>query len=127
MHQGFSSQNNLPPKYEWRAPLRSTRGSKTNAIIGRRVDSFNSLGIAADSSFMHRHARRWCSILHDPPQTSRQDHKAAEISGIHVAEEEEAGLVVMASRGLSEWKALLLGSVSDHVLHHAHCSVLIVR
>ena len=52
-------------------------------------------------------------------------HPAEQI--IRVAEEEEADLIVMGSRGLSEWKALLLGSVSDHVLHHAHCSVLIVR
>lgn len=52
-------------------------------------------------------------------------HPAEQI--IRVAQEEQADLIVMGSRGLSEWKALLLGSVSDHVLHHAHCSVLIVR
>jgi nucleotide-binding universal stress UspA family protein len=52
-------------------------------------------------------------------------HAAEQI--IRAAEEEEADLIVIGSRGLSEWKALLLGSVSDHVLHHAHCSVLIVR
>ena len=52
-------------------------------------------------------------------------HPAALI--VKVAEREEADLIVMGSRGLSEWKALLLGSVSDHVTHHAPCSVLIVR
>jgi nucleotide-binding universal stress UspA family protein len=52
-------------------------------------------------------------------------HPAATI--VHVAEREEADLIVLGSRGLSEWKALLLGSVSDHVTHHAPCSVLIVR
>ena len=44
-----------------------------------------------------------------------------------VAEGIGADLIVLGSRGMSEWKALLLGSVSDGVLHHAHCPVLIVR
>jgi|SRR5579871_15658 len=44
-----------------------------------------------------------------------------------IAREEHAGLIVMGSRGLSPWKSLLLGSVSEGVLHHAPCPVLIVR
>ncbi|MCI4368608.1 MAG: universal stress protein [Thermoplasmata archaeon] len=36
-------------------------------------------------------------------------------------------LLVMGSRGLSSARRLLLGSVSDAVLHHVKCAVLIVR
>ena len=36
-------------------------------------------------------------------------------------------LVVLGSRGLTGFKRFLLGSVSERVLHHAPCSVLIVR
>jgi len=36
-------------------------------------------------------------------------------------------LVVLGSRGQSEIKSHFLGSVSDRVMHHAPCSVLIVR
>jgi len=36
-------------------------------------------------------------------------------------------LVVVGSRGLSATGRFFLGSVSDGILHHVHCSVLIVR
>lgn len=47
-----------------------------------------------------------------------------------IAEEAErwgADLIVMGSRGLGAWNRLLLGSVSNAVVHHAKCSVEIVR
>jgi nucleotide-binding universal stress UspA family protein len=46
---------------------------------------------------------------------------------IRVAEEQKADLIVLGSRGLSAVKSFFLGSVSDRVVHHAHCPVLIVK
>ncbi len=46
---------------------------------------------------------------------------------VEEAERWGADLVVMGSRGLSAWNRLLLGSVSSAVVHHAKCSVEIVR
>ncbi len=43
------------------------------------------------------------------------------------AREGRYDLIVIGSRGLSEFRAFLIGSVSDRVNHHAPCSVLIVR
>jgi nucleotide-binding universal stress UspA family protein len=43
------------------------------------------------------------------------------------AEKWGADLIVMGSRGLGAWSRLLLGSVSNAVVHHAKCSVEIVR
>jgi nucleotide-binding universal stress UspA family protein len=43
------------------------------------------------------------------------------------AEQWGADLIVMGSRGLGAWNRLLLGSVSNAVVHHAKCSVEIVR
>lgn len=46
---------------------------------------------------------------------------------VETAEEISAELIVLGSHGYSRWERLLLGSVSSSVVHHAHCSVLIVR
>jgi len=49
----------------------------------------------------------------------------AEIVGL--ADELDAGLIVLGSRGLGPLRRALMGSVSDSVVRHAHCPVLIVR
>ena len=49
----------------------------------------------------------------------------AEIVGL--ADELDAGLIVLGSRGLGTLRRALMGSVSDSVVRHAHCPVLIVR
>jgi len=46
---------------------------------------------------------------------------------VELAEELGAGLVVLGSRGLGPLKRALMGSVSDSVVRHAHCPVLVVR
>ncbi len=43
------------------------------------------------------------------------------------AEEIGAGLIVLGSRGLGGIRRALMGSVSDSVVRHAHCPVLVVR
>ena len=46
---------------------------------------------------------------------------------VETAEEMKADLIVVGSHGYNRWERLLLGSVSDSVIHHAPCSVLVVR
>ncbi|HET6386440.1 MAG TPA: universal stress protein [Armatimonadota bacterium] len=46
---------------------------------------------------------------------------------VRIARDENVNLIVLGSRGRGEFQSLLLGSVSNGVLHHAHCPVLIVR
>lgn len=44
-----------------------------------------------------------------------------------IAKERKVDLIILGSRGLSEVKGLLLGSVSNKVLQHAECPVLVVK
>ena len=46
---------------------------------------------------------------------------------VETAEEIGADLIILGSHGYKRWERLLLGSVSSSVVHHAHCSVLVVR
>lgn len=46
---------------------------------------------------------------------------------IEAAKEWEADMIVVGAHGRGFWGRLLLGSVSSAVVHHAACSVLVVR
>jgi hypothetical protein len=52
-------------------------------------------------------------------------HPAEEI--VAYAQDEGAGLIVMGSRGKGGIRRSLTGRVSDSVVRHAHCPVLVVR
>lgn len=55
----------------------------------------------------------------------RFGHSAAEI--LQELEDGDYDMVVMGSHGRGALGGFLLGSVSDRVMHHANCPVLIVR
>jgi nucleotide-binding universal stress UspA family protein len=66
----------------------------------------NNLGIEAECDY----------ILGDPGKQICQK-----------AKEWEADLIIVGRRGRSGLTEVLLGSVSNYVLHHAHCSILVVQ
>jgi nucleotide-binding universal stress UspA family protein len=55
----------------------------------------------------------------------RDGRPAREI--VALAEEIEAGLIVMATHGLTGWEHALIGSVTEQTLRHAPCPVLSLR
>ncbi len=55
-------------------------------------------------------------------RTGRPDEEV-----IRLSEELGVGLVAVGSRGLNPMRRALMGSVSDSVVRHAHCPVLVVR
>lgn len=46
---------------------------------------------------------------------------------VHLAEDIDAGMIVIGSRGFGGMKRALMGNVADSVVRHAHCPVLVVR
>ncbi len=46
---------------------------------------------------------------------------------LDMARDEDVGLIVMGTRGLSDWGRLLMGSVAHKVVHLAEVPVLVVR
>jgi nucleotide-binding universal stress UspA family protein len=46
---------------------------------------------------------------------------------VHLSEDIGAGLIAMGSKGHGGVRRALMGSVSDSVVRHAHCPVLVIR
>jgi nucleotide-binding universal stress UspA family protein len=46
---------------------------------------------------------------------------------IGYSEREKFDIIIIGSRGMGKFKEVILGSVSNKVLHHAKCSVMLVR
>jgi nucleotide-binding universal stress UspA family protein len=65
-----------------------------------------------------------CSGIQAIPVLTRGD-AATEI--IQYAKDHQIDLIVAGSRGLSEMRSWLLGSVSRKLVHYANCSVLIIK
>jgi nucleotide-binding universal stress UspA family protein len=64
--------------------------------------------------------------------TGREVEQRSELGDVatticRVAEELPADVIVMGSHGRTGLKRMLLGSVSEHVVRHAPCSVLVVH
>lgn len=73
--------------------------------------------------------RKTCSALGLPEEKVTSEVQVGEPSEeiVDLARMEHVDMIVMGCRGLSPIKELLLGSVSDKVLHTAPCPVLVVR
>lgn len=52
-------------------------------------------------------------------------HAASHI--VQIAKEDEVDLIVLGDKGTNPLQALILGSVTENVVHNAPCSVLVVR
>ena len=77
-----------------------------NALLAESVETLGDYGIEAKSVLLRGDA-------------------ATEI--IEYANQNEIGLIVAGSRGLSRMRRLLLGSLSRKLVHYAGCSVMIVK
>ena len=91
----------------------------------------------AEVSVMIEAARKWGNkILEDGEQRIKaknvevekllvEGHAVEEI--VKVANEGKFDLIAIGARGVSHMREMLLGSVTDGVIHHAHCPVLVIK
>jgi nucleotide-binding universal stress UspA family protein len=93
---------------ELRQPRRErSRGVALDGLLKEQAEKINSDG----GKVADTHLRSG-----DP---DKEILRAAEALGV--------GLIVMGSRGLGAISRMLIGSVSDSVVRHAHCPVFVVR
>lgn len=101
-HEHFLSEDEILAAYDVKASQEEAE---------RAVEYMEEQVKSAGGSLARTHLRR-----------GRPD---AEI--VALAEELGIGLIVMGSRGRGGLRRALMGSVSDSVIRHAHCAVLVVR
>ena len=76
---------------------------------------------------MYMNQAQCCSALLQMIPVIRTEFSSPGEFVVKVAEEEKAAMIVMGTRGMGTIRRTILGSVSDYVVHHAHCPVLIAR
>jgi nucleotide-binding universal stress UspA family protein len=54
-----------------------------------------------------------------------EGHAVEEI--VRIANQGNFELIVIGARGISHMREMLLGSVTDGVIHHVHCPVLVIK
>uniref|UniRef100_A0A1I8JPE0 Usp domain-containing protein n=1 Tax=Macrostomum lignano TaxID=282301 RepID=A0A1I8JPE0_9PLAT len=83
------------------------------------------VALSVSDNFLKRHTELMEEQLAEAERLKQRWKDACHSWASRTAEEHEADLVVMGSRGLGTLRRTFLGSVSDYVLHHAYRPVLI--
>ena len=113
------------------SPIESTPFFSEMSLAGGGVltqETWDSLTQSLTTNAQEATAKTRDALTHLTPNVNvlvRTGSPAEEI--VDAAKHVGADLIVMGSRGLSGVRSVLLGSVSDRVLHLAHCPVLVVR
>jgi len=94
--------------------------------LAENVESFFEQAKEEARKFLEERAERLGSETDAPVHTHLRPGKP-EKEIVELAEEVDAGLVILGSRGLGGVRRALMGGVSDAVIRHAHCPVLVVR
>jgi nucleotide-binding universal stress UspA family protein len=109
------------------------------AFILRTQDApdLSTMGFGTDNAHKEEIKQMGQRLLNE--QVRRVEAAGGTVAGEHfrvarpdqgilaVGEDISTGLIVLGSRGLGGVKRALMGSVSDSVVRHAHCPVLVVR
>lgn len=102
---------NLPVPYAYRGrytePKPEPPDGEARALLNKQVKEIQKLGGTVAGTYL------------------REGEPDVEV--VALGEEIGTGLIVMGSRGYGGVRRALMGSVSDSVVRHAHCPVLVIR
>jgi nucleotide-binding universal stress UspA family protein len=107
------------------APFLAAAAMGGAAISPKAWDELNASAEAAARKAVEEAANEIGDLAMRTETLIRTGSPADEI--VHAAEELGATVIVVGSRGWGRVRSVLLGSVSERVLHAAHCPVLVVR
>ena len=107
----------LPLSVEVYAGYQPTTEEIENSVKENAEKILGSTGNKLNEIFAEKNISIITELLHGSPESRI----------VEKAEETQADLIIVGSHGYNRWERLLLGSVSDSVIHHAPCSVLVVR
>jgi nucleotide-binding universal stress UspA family protein len=115
----------------WAFEYGQMSGAQVEAVIAWRIPPSYGWPASYDDVDLEKQAQETLEdtirdVLGDnAPVTRRveQGHPAPAL----VAASEHAQLLVIGSRGHGAFAGMLLGSVSQHCVHHAHCPVVVFR
>jgi nucleotide-binding universal stress UspA family protein len=141
---GMDGSSDAHRALDWLAalPLPSSMRIRLLAVMERQwypssvLPPINEILSAAVGSIEREQRRKWKAVCRTAAKTIQERLTGVEIavvSGrpaeviVEDAEQHAADLIVVGARGLGVVTRWLLGSVSETVLRHASCPVLIVR
>ena len=108
---------NMPLEMGLYSPMVNTAYENQNIIMQQRIEQTQAM------------LRSYCETATSQGVTTEFDYKIGDPGQClcQVARNWGADLIVLGRRGRKGLTEVFLGSVSNYVLHHAHCSVLVVQ
>jgi nucleotide-binding universal stress UspA family protein len=100
-------------------------GTGVPVMTASEVSKLDRYASETGNSILSEGKRRVNAEKVEAETALREGHVVEEIS--RVAEEGKFSLIVIGARGISHVRGMFLGSVTESLMHHASCPILVVK